>query len=74
MELYSKVKNDAGDASDAYPYDATAGRSGQKHDHLGYNMHMVRHIEEEKDADTSDLIDMGVFKPNSGNATKQLRM
>ena len=35
---------------------------------------MVRHIEEEEDADRSDLIDMGVFKPTSGNATKRLRM
>ena len=35
---------------------------------------MVRHIEEEEDADRSHLIDMGVFKPTSGNATKRLRM
>ena len=35
---------------------------------------MVRHVEEEEDADRSQLIDMGVFKPTSGNATKRLRM
>ena len=34
---------------------------------------MVRHIEDEKDADRSHLIDMGVFKPSSGNATKRLK-
>lgn len=30
--------------------------------------------EEEEDADRGDLIDMGIFKPTSGNATKRLRM
>ena len=74
MEVYSEVENDAGDAGDAYPYDATAGTSGQEHDHPGYNMQMVCYIEEEKDADRVDLINMGVFKPTSGNATKWLRM
>ena len=71
MEVYSEVENDAGDA---YPYDATAGTAGQEHEHPGYNMQMVRHVEEEEDADRGDLIDMGVFKPTSGNATKRLRM
>ena len=65
MEVYNEVENDAGDA---YPHDATAGRE------QGHNMQMVRHIEEEENADRSDLIDMGVFKPTTGNATKRLRM
>lgn len=37
-------------------------------------MQMVRHVDEEEDADRSELINMGVFKPTSGNATKRLRM
>ena len=71
MEVYNEVENDAGDA---YPYDATAGAAGREHEEPNYNMQMVRHIEEEEDADRGDLIDMGVFKPTSGNATKRLRM
>lgn len=30
-------------------------------------------MEEEENADRGDLINMGVFKPTSGNATKRLR-
>ena len=71
MEVYSEVENDAGDA---YPYDATAGTAGDEHEEPHHNMQMVRHIEEEEDADRSDLINMGVFKPTSRNATKRLRM
>ncbi len=37
-------------------------------------MQMGRYIEEEENADRSDLIDMRVFKPTTGNATKRLRM
>ena len=72
MEVYNEVDNDTGDV---YPYDATAaGTAGQEHDEPDYNMQMVRHIEKEEDADRSDLINMGVFKPTSENATKRLRM
>ena len=71
MEGYNDVENDAGDA---YPHYATAGTAGQEHEEPQYNMQMVRHIEEEENADRSELIDMGVFKPTSGNATKRLRM
>ena len=72
MEVYTEVENDA---CDAYPHDATAaGTAGYEHEEPGYNMQMVRHIEEEEDADRSDLINMGVFKPTSGNATKRLRV
>ena len=71
MEVYNEVENDAGDA---YPYDATIGTARHEHDGPDYNMQMVRHIEEEDDADRGDLIDMGVFKSTSGNATKRLRM
>ena len=31
MEVYNEVENDANDAGDAYPHDATAGR---EHDEL----------------------------------------
>lgn len=68
MEVYNEVENDAGDA---YPRDATAGHED---DEPGHSMQMVRHMEEEENADRSDLIDMGVFKPTTGNATKRLRM
>ena len=70
MEVYNEVENDAGDA---YPYDATAGTAGHEHEEPGYNMQMVRHIEEEENADRDELIELGVFKPTSGNATKRLR-
>ena len=56
----------------AYPYDATA--AGTEYDEPDHNMQMVRHREEEEDADRGGLIEMGVFKPTSGNATKRLRM
>lgn len=72
MEVYNEVENDAGDA---YPDDATAtGTAGQEYDEPYHNMQMIRHIEEEENADRSDLINMGVFKPTSGNATKRLRI
>ena len=70
MEVYNEVENDAGDA---YPYDATAGTAGHEHEEPGYNMQMVCHIEEEENADRDELIELGVFKPTSGNATKRLR-
>ena len=65
------MENDAGDA---YPHDATAGVAGHEHEGPNYDMQMVRHIEEEEDADRGDLVGMGVFKPTSGNATKRLRV
>ena len=69
MELYNEVENDAGDA---YPYNATA--TGTEYDEPDHNMQMVCHREEEEDADRGELIEIGVFKPTSGNATKRLRM
>ena len=69
--MYNEVENDAFDAYD----DATAETAnGQEHEGPRHNLQMVRHVEEEEDADRSQLIDMGVFKPTSGNATKRLRM
>ena len=69
MEVYNDVESDAGDT---YPYDATVGTAaGHEYEQPDYNMQMVW---EEENADRGDLIDMGVFKPTSGNATKQLRM
>ena len=70
MEVYHEVENDAGDA---YPHDATTVPANE-HEGPSYNMQMVRHIEEEEDADRGNLVDMGVFKPTSGNATKRLRI
>ena len=71
MEGYNEVENDAYDAYD----DATAGTAkGREHEVPHHNLQIVRHVEEEEDADKTQLIDMGVFKPTSGNATKRLRM
>ena len=71
MEGYNEVENDACDAYN----DATAGAAkGREHEERRHNMQMVRHVEEEEDADRGQLIDWGVFKPTSGNATKRLRM
>lgn len=35
---------------------------------------MVSYIDEEENADKSQLVDLEIFKPTSGNATKRLRM
>lgn len=71
MEGYNDVENDAGDA---YPHDASVGTAGQELEEPQYNMQIVHHIEEEENVDRNKLIDMGVFKPTSGNTTKRLRM
>lgn len=72
MEVYNEVENDAGDA---YPHDATAADTAEReYDEPDHNMQIIRHMEEEENADRSDLIDMGVFRPTSGNATKRLGM
>ena len=39
-----------------------------------HNLQIVRHVEIEEEADRNQLIDMGVFKQTSGNATKRLRV
>ena len=71
MEGYNEVENDACDAHN----DATAGAAkGREHEMPGHNMQMIRHVGEEEGADRSQLIDIGVFKPTSGNATKRLRL
>ena len=71
MEGYDDVENDAFDAYN----DATTGAAGgQEHEEPRHNLQMVCHIEEEEEADRNQLVDMGVFKPTSGNATKRLRM
>ena len=70
--MYIKVENIAGDT---YPHNATAAKTaGYKHEEPGYNMQMVCHIKEVENTHRSDLINMGVFKPRSGNATKQMRV
>ena len=69
--MYNKFEDDTGHV---YLYDATPGAAGYKHEEPNYNMQMVCHIEEEEDADGGNLINIGVFKPTSGNETKWLRM
>lgn len=72
MEVYNEMENDAGDA---YRHHATAaGTAGHEHGEPDHNMQIVRHIEDEENADRSELIDMGGFKPTRGNATKRLRI
>lgn len=72
IEVYNEVENDAGDV---YLYNPSAKTAaGHEYKEPDYNMQMVFHIEEEEDANRGDLIDIGVFKPTSRNATKWLRM
>lgn len=74
MEEYNDVENDAFDAFDAYN-DAIAGTAeGQEYEGTHHSLQMVRHVEEEEEADRNQLVNMGVFKPTSGNATKRLRI
>ena len=69
--MYSRLENDAGDA---YPGNATAGTAWEKCEGSHHNMKMVRYIEEKEDADRSNLIQIGVFKLTSRNATKRLKI
>lgn len=71
MDVYNEVENDVGDA---YPYNTTAKVSEHKSEELDQNVQIVCHVKKEEDANRSELIDMGVFKPTSRNATKRLRM
>lgn len=64
MEGYSEVENDA----------STGTAKEQEHGEPYQHLQMVRRIEEEEETDRNQLIDMGIFKPTSGNATKRLRM
>ncbi len=66
MEGYNEVENNACDASPG-----TA--KGREYEEPRPTLQIFRHVEEEE-ADRSQLINMGVFKPTSGNATKRLRM
>ena len=62
MEVYSELENDAGDA---YLGDATAGTAWEVYEGPHHNMQMMRHMEEEEDADRSDLIQMGCSNPRA---------
>lgn len=59
-----------------YLYDTTVdGRTGYKYNEPGHNIYgMLCHIEEEENADWSDLINIGVFKSISRNAIKWLKI
>lgn len=59
-----------------YLYDATTDAEiiREEYDMPGHNIHMVCDLEEEENAEISDLINMGVFKLTNGNASKRLRM
>lgn len=55
--------------------DTTAGTAGkQEYKELCNKLQMVCHIEEEEEIERNQLVDMGVFKLISENATKRLRM
>ena len=71
MEVYSKLKNNAGNP---YPSNANAGTACKKREGLNHNMQMVRHIQEEENATKNNLIQIWVFKLISKNATKWLRI
>lgn len=71
MEVYNKVENDINNASDVYLHDVIAGH---EYDELDHNMQMIRYIEEEEITDRSNLIDIGVLKPTTGNVIKRVRI
>ena len=71
MEGYNDVENDA---FDAYNNATTGTAGGQEHEEPCHNLEMVCHVEEEKKTDKNQLVNMRVFKPISGNATKRLKM
>lgn len=69
MEIYNELENDAGNA---YSHDATARYEYDEPG--GHSMQMVCHIKEKENANRSDLIDMGVFKPTTKNTIKRLKI
>lgn len=71
IEIYNEVRNDMGNV---YLYNAITRTAKYKHDKSNYNMQIICHIKKEDNADKSDLINMGIFKPKSGNAVKRLKM
>lgn len=71
MGVYYEVEKNA---SDTCPHDATTNKVAWHEYKSNYNMQIVCHIDEEKDADRNNLVERGVFKPRSGNATKRLKV
>lgn len=66
------MENNVGDM---YLYDVTVDRRTRyKYNEPGHNIYMLCHIEEEKNADWSDLINIRVFKSISRNAIKRLKI
>lgn len=55
-----------------YPGDTIVGTALEQHEGHHHNMHIICHMEEKKNADKINLIQMGFFKPISGNASKRL--
>lgn len=72
--MYNKVENNAPNTPDVYDtyntFDTYNMRAGTTKRH--YNLQMVYHVEKEEKVDKNQLIDIGVFKPMSRNATKHL--
>lgn len=71
MEVCNKFENNV---SDLYSYDATTKIVVYEQDEPHYNIHIIFYIKEEDIADKSDLINIGVLKPTSANAIKDLRI
>lgn len=71
MEGYSEVENDA---LDMYNDENAGTATRQQHEETQCKLQMVCHMDEEENADRNHLVDLGIFKPMSGNPTKRLRM
>ena len=71
MELYRQLENNT---DDVYLGDGSAIIAWKKHKRPDQNVHMVNHIEEEKDIDRSKLIQIGVLKSTSENTINRLKI
>lgn len=69
MEVYNNVENDVGNA---YSYNKI---TGYEYDKPSHNKQMVCYsIEEKQNVDRSNLINIEISKPTTGNAIKWLQM
>lgn len=59
---------------DMYNNVTTSTTQKQKHEEPPHNLQIVDYIEEENEADKSQLVNKRIFKSISGNATKGLRI
>lgn len=59
------------DAINAYNNAIAKTARGQEHKEPRHNLQIICHIKNEEEAYKNQLMDMGIFKPTSGNAIKR---